>query len=338
MQIGAQDASLALLVAAGQQAADDARQHVAAARRGHAGVACGVEGDMSVGHADGRIAALQDDIALQPLRQPARLRQPLVGIDAEALHAVELLGVGCEDDALGQLLHPGMLSREDVQCVSVGDRRTLCAPQLGDHGDGRLLRRAQTGTYGQRLEVVRRHGLREDRLLAVQMEHRLRSQRLQDGGVALRRVHRHLARPCPQTGPRGEDGGARHAVAAADDEGVAHRALVGEGVAGPQHGADLVGLGDGPLRVHLVDGVRAESDVEHLHLARELLVLGEEEAELQLLEGQRQAGADDVGPDVIRVVLAHQARRQVDADHLGPRRVDILHQRGEAPRQRLVKP
>ena len=46
---------------------------------------------------------------------------------------------------------------------------------------------------------------------------------------------------------------------------------------------------------------------------------------------------NDVGTHVVRVVLRHQTRRNVDGNHLGWRRVDILDQRSKATSQRFVE-
>ena len=41
---------------------------------------------------------------------------------------------------------------------------------------------------------------------------------------------------------------------------------------------------------------------------------------------------------VVSIVLTHQARRQVDTDHLRRTLVDIFHERGEAAHERFVQP
>lgn len=58
MEMHAQTAGIGAVVAPGQQAGDDARQHVAAASRGHAAVARARKLNFAVGVAEGRIVAL----------------------------------------------------------------------------------------------------------------------------------------------------------------------------------------------------------------------------------------------------------------------------------------
>ena len=56
-----------------------------------------------------------------------------------------------------------------------------------------------------------------------------------------------------------------------------------------------------------------------------------------MLERQGEVGPDDVGVDVVGIVFAHQSGRQIDADYLGGRGVDVLYQRGETACQRFVE-
>ena len=68
-----------------------------------------------------------------------------------------------------------------------------------------------------------------------------------------------------------------------------------------------------------------------------MLVLGKEERELGLLEGDGEGGADDIGPHVIGVVLGHESRGHIDAQHRSRRGIDILDQGGKAPGQGFVE-
>lgn len=78
MQVHADETCLMALVASGKQSADDTREHVAAASRCHAGVACRVEKDVSVGNAECRVMAFKDDVAVDALGQLASFRQLFV--------------------------------------------------------------------------------------------------------------------------------------------------------------------------------------------------------------------------------------------------------------------
>ena len=169
------------------------------------------------------------------------------------------------------------------------------------------------------------------------MQHRLGHRNLQGQDVALRHVDRDLPHPTAQTAARSQHGSPRHAIAAGDEQGVAHRALVGKRRAPAQQRAHGLLFQNGVLRVGFLHALLTEAYVENLQLADILLVLLEEERQLGILQRQRQRGTYNVGADVIRIVLGHQARGHVDAHHLGLRGIDILHQRGKAAGQRLVE-
>ena len=112
---------------------------------------------------------------------------------------------------------------------------------------------------------------------------------------------------------------------------------MGIGTTGQHQLAHVVFLDNGVLRIQLPHTLLAQTDVEHAEVAYKLLILREEERQLDLLEGQRMVSTDDVGTHVVRVVLRHQTRWNVDADYLGWRSVDIFHERGESSCKRLVK-
>ena len=112
---------------------------------------------------------------------------------------------------------------------------------------------------------------------------------------------------------------------------------MGEGIAAEQAGADVVLLDDGILAVNLLDSLQAQSDVEYAELTDDRLELREQKCQLGLLERQRMGGPDDVGADIVGVVLGHQTRGNVDADDFCGRGVDILDQRGKATGQRFVE-
>ena len=101
--------------------------------------------------------------------------------------------VGGEDNVLRQLLNPRVVVGQHVDGVSIADDRTLCAAQLGYHGNTRLFRCTQSRTDAQRLKVLGLNSLREGRLLAVYLQYCLRDGGLQDAHVLLWRVDGELA-------------------------------------------------------------------------------------------------------------------------------------------------
>ena len=112
---------------------------------------------------------------------------------------------------------------------------------------------------------------------------------------------------------------------------------MGIGTTGQHQLAHVVFLDNGVLRIQLPHTLLAQTDVEHAEVAYKLLILREEERQLDLLEGQCMVCTDDVGTHVVRIVLRHQSGRNVDGNHLGRRRVDILDQRGKTTCQRFVE-
>ena len=140
---------------------------------------------MAVGQAQRRVVPLEQHVALQALGEVAGFHEALVAVAAGAFKTVELLGVGCHDDALGQLLKPGAVVGEDVDGVGIAYQRALGAPQLGDDGDGGLLAGAQSGTYAHGVEVLGVDSLGEGGLLTVELQYRLGYADLQDEMIAL---------------------------------------------------------------------------------------------------------------------------------------------------------
>ena len=89
-----------------------------------------------------------------------------------------------------------------------------------------------------------------------------------------------------------------------------------EWIAWQQPLADVTLFEQGVVGVNLISPLFAQSDVEHLQLSYELLVLSEKERELLMLERECHIGTDDVGADIIGVILGHKSGRNVDADNL----------------------
>ena len=261
---------------------------------------------MSVGQAEGRMVTFQDDESLKALRKGAGLHELLVAVGAVTLETFQFLGVGGEDDTLRHLLQPSTMIGQDVDGVGIDDNRTLTASDLCDYGDGRLLIGAQTWTDTQGVVVFRLDGLREDGLVAVELNDSLRHTHLHDHVVLLGRVGRHLSCTSSQTGLGGQYGGASHAVTAGDDKGVAHIALVGVGIPFQEQGTDVVFFDQRVVGLDFIHALLTEADVQYLQSSDILLVLGEEERQLLLLQGERQVGAHDIGADIIGVVIRHQ--------------------------------
>ena len=211
--------------------------------------------------------AFQDDVCLYPLCQVAGLRQPFEAVGRVAFQAVELLGVGCQDDVLRQLLNPGVVVAEHVDGVGIADDGALRAAQLCYHGDARLFGGTQPRADAHCLEVIGLDRLREGGLLAVYLQHGLRDAGLQDVDILLGRVDRHLAGACTQTSLCGQDGGTSHTIAAGNEQGVAHRPFVRERIAAQDTRTDVALLEHGVVGLGLVDALLAEPDVEHAQLA-----------------------------------------------------------------------
>ncbi len=90
--------------------------------------------------------------------------------------------------------------------------------------------------------------------------------------------------------------------------------------------ADVVFLQDATPAVGVLYELWRQADIQYLEPAQMYCWLSASIIDkLLLLQGQREVGTDDVGMDVIGVVLAHQTGRQVDTYHLGCTLVDVFH-------------
>jgi len=293
---------------------------------------------MSVGFAQSRIVSFQQDIALEMLCKLTRLGEPLIIARARHTHQpVKLLGMGCHDDARRQLLHPCLMIGQHVQSVSIHHDRALRAAYLSDQRDGRILALSQSRANGEGVEVLALHAVREIGFLAVHLKDCLRHGHLHDAIVALGGVHGHLTGSGAQTGTRSKDGSSCHAVTASNDQCMTHRAFVGK-VAPMAQTRDQVCLflNAAPYLCFL-DIVGAQTDVQHPQPSQILLAVGQHHAELLLLQRKRQIRTDNILPDVISIVLAHQSRRHVDTDHLGRTLIDVFHQGGKATAEGFVE-
>ena len=89
---------------------------------------------------------------------------------------------------------------------------------------------------------------------------------------------------------------------------------MGKGIARQKPLADVTLFEQGVVCINLVCTLLAEPDVKYFQLSDELLVLCEEEREFLMLERERHVSTDDIGADIIGIVLSHQSGRNVDAD------------------------
>ena len=73
-----------------------------------------------------------------------------------------------------------------------------------------------------------------------------------------------------------------------------------------------------------------ETDGQHFQFAHKSLGVGQNEREFGQLKGQRKVGTDNVGTDVVGIVLTHQSGGDVDRYDGRGRGVDKLYQRGKS--------
>ena len=282
--------------------------------------------------------AFQNDVGTEAFSHIASLRQSVVAAVADAARqAIELSGMRCHDDALRQLLHPSTVVGQDVQGVGIDKDGTLRAPDLCDEGDGGVFLNSDAGSHTYGIEGLRVDGFGEVAVLVVHLQHGLRHGDLHDGIVALRRTHRYLAGSRPKTSLGGQHGSSRHPIAASDNESMTHLPLVSELATLAQAAADVGLLLQDKLCIGASDVLLRKAYVEYSQLSQEVLVVGQQHRELLLTKCQREVGFDDIRTDVVGIVLGHESRGNVYAHHLALRLVDVLHQRGEAARQRLVQ-
>ena len=76
-------------------------------------------------------------------------------------------------------------------------------------------------------------------------------------------MSRALARPYPETGPRGQHRGTTHAITACDNQGVTHLTFMGKGVAAQQSWTDIILFKKRIIGINLRNTFLTESDVEH---------------------------------------------------------------------------
>ena len=173
-----------------------------------------------------------------------------------ASQSVQFSWMRSEDDVLRQLLHPGTMTRQDVECISIYHRRTGGSSQLGYQGDGGGFVGAQTWTYAHGAIVVGVHRFAEDGFLGIHLEHRFRHAYLHNLVVALRRMGYHLSGSRSQARLGSQHGRTAHAVASGNDECRAHGSLVGKVATGLHQQADVVLFENTEFAFRLLDEFR----------------------------------------------------------------------------------
>ena len=281
---------------------------------------------------------LQQDVAMQTVGKLACLEEALGAVAAgDACQTIQLPRVRSVDEVLRQLLHPGTVTGKDIECIGIHHNRTGASSELGNQGDGTSLAGSQSRTDAHGVVIFRIYRFAEDGFLCIHLQYRLGHGNLHDFVVSLRRMGNHLSHTCSEAGSGGKDRSARHAVAACDEECRAHAALVGEVAARLQELADIFFFEDAATALGALDELWRESDIKYLDSAQVLLVVCHHHRQLLLLQGEGEVGTDDVGADVVGIVLAHQTGRQVDAHDLCRTLVDVFHHGSESARQRLVE-
>ena len=239
---------------------------------------------------------LQYDVALQALSQFYGLVKTLHAVAAGvASQSVQFSWMRSEDDVLRQLLHPGTMTRQNVECIGIYHGRTGGSSQLGYQGDGGGFVGSQTRTDAHGAVVVGIHRFAEDGFLGIHLEHRFRHANLHNLVVALRRMGNHLSGSRSQARLGGQHGSTAHAVASGNDECRAHGSLVGKVATGLHQQADVVLFENTEFAFRLLDEFRRESDIQYLQSSQVYLVVCQHHRQLLLLQGQRQVGTDDIG-------------------------------------------
>lgn len=119
-------------------------------------------------------------------------------------------------------------------------------------------------------------------------------------------MRRDLSNARSHAGASGEDSGAGHAMTSGYDERVPHVALVGEVGAEQEYGAYLALLKHTVRHLGIANIVGTKPDVKHAQPANVLLAVGKKHRQLHLLQREREISPDNVGADVVAIVLAHQ--------------------------------
>ena len=275
---------------------------------------------------------------IRHLCQFARFHQAVVGVQALARQAVQLLGMGREDASLGQAGDVVAVLAQQVQGIGIDHHRRGAGFYLLQQGGHRLGSLPQPGTDTHRLVVVGIGSGGKAGVADVQFGHRFRDGSLHNGVVAERHVYRQPSHARTQAAARRQDRGSCHALRTGYQQRAPEVSLMGKPSAGLQQGGHLLILQHIEVGLHLINRLLAQPDVQQFPFAHIGLVLREEERQLRQLQAQGEVGTHDVRRHVIGVVLAHQPGGDVNGDHLRRRGVDILHHGGESAGKRLVEP
>ena len=316
---------------------DDAGEHISATGSGHGRGARRIEVDLAVGAHDGGVVAFEHDENLIVAGLLDGGAQACLAARLWAEEAVELGVVGSEDREDGYGVEHLGLDGDAIERVGVEHHRLIDrCEEIFERLDGELVGAdARADADG----IERAVGVYVDdvEFAAVVEVKRLGDSRLQYFVGTLGRAHGELAHSAAQGSARGEDGGSGHAVGAGIKDGRAEIGFGAELLAVVEAHADVALLHEAEAGRGGHVGLHHQADVDHLPLADELGIVGDEEAEARKLDGQGEGGVDGVAVDDMRIPVAEHARGQVDGHHGGILVVDILHEHLESALQLLAE-
>ena len=119
VEIYAQNRGFLGQVVLGQQGEDHAGEHIAASRRGHAWIACGVEEDAAIGKGNGGVGTFQHDDDLVPHGHGSLKFESFEAVGGFTEKALKLFRVRGQNGFGGEELQPGLVVGQDVERVGV---------------------------------------------------------------------------------------------------------------------------------------------------------------------------------------------------------------------------
>ena len=200
VEIHAQHGCFLGRIALRQEREDDARQHVAAACRSHAGIARGVEEASAVGEGDGGMCAFQHDDEIVLHREFTLFFKTFERGRGFACDALKLLGMRCQDGLGGQESEPSGVVGEDVQGIGVHDERHLHLLNQEFQGTDGIVGLAQTWAHTNSGISVKMSKHRETGVGLVAINHGLGNGGLQGQLRYLGQMDAQQAHACAQTG------------------------------------------------------------------------------------------------------------------------------------------